>query len=1041
MKLDRHFVQLPLQFDAERLAAEVAAIPEPAWRPHPQGFAGNAALPLIALHGNPADDAANGPMRPTPHLERMPYFRQVLARLGTVWGRTRLMRLDGNAEASAHCDVHYYWQDHIRVHVPVETTPAVRFTCGEHAVHMAAGECWIFDTMRRHSAVNPEPTRRIHLVADTVGSAAFFALVARGRDPLAPPSDWTPERVPWRDGAATPLQFESVNHPRVMSPWELRARVAFVLSALEAESQAPLAARLREEFAGPLADWRALWARFGDAPAGHAEFAHLALAMRERLAPLRGAATLEGVDAIEWFDHTVFAIAIAGHALPRPAACGTGRPAPANANAASAADGAPDVAAPATATVVPGAADSATAASAAKSAAVVPARASVPARPVATERHLDRPVFVVCPPRSGSSLLFETLAQAPRLYTIGGESHRLIEAVPGLAPAARGFDSNRLTAADATSETVAALTRAFLDALRDRDGAGAPLGPVRLLEKTPKNALRVQFLAAAFPGARFVYLYRDPRETLSSMLDAWRSGRFVTYPQLPDWSGPLWSLLLTPGWRELAGRPLEEIVARQWQATIDTLLDDLDTLAPERWCVASYDRLVAEPQAEIERLCGFLELDWDRELTAPLPLARHALSSPDPEKWRRNAEELKRVMPGVTATAERARAVFGRPPATRPVRRRTTSGVSPATSVAGDPAEFRSVHSASFPEILARLGVSLAVSTYQSGRLVVVRADEGRLNTHLSAFASPMGIALGRRALALGTLGGIVEFRNQPAVAAKIEPAGRHDACYLPRATRLTGDIRVHEMAYDADDALWIVNTRFSCLCQLDDEHSFVPRWRPPFVSRLAAEDRCHLNGLALEAGRVRYVTALGTADTAQGWRETKTTGGVLIEVPGGEIVARGLCMPHSPRLRDGRLWVLQSGRGEIGTVDPSAGRYEPVAELPGFTRGLAFAGPFAFVGLSQVRESVFAGLPLGERLDERACGVWIVDLRDGRTAGFLRFEGIVQEIFDVQVLPHRYPEIAEWNDDLGLHAFVLPDADLAETVQTEPRARRAGIG
>jgi uncharacterized protein (TIGR03032 family) len=344
------------------------------------------------------------------------------------------------------------------------------------------------------------------------------------------------------------------------------------------------------------------------------------------------------------------------------------------------------------------------------------------------------------------------------------------------------------------------------------------------------------------------------------------------------------------------------------------------------------------------------------------------------------------------------------------------------------PEAFRSVYSSGVPRLLERLGSSLLVSTYQSGRLIVLRADGDGLNTHFRAFPSPMGIAVGPHALALGTQRHVWEYRNQAEAGRKLKPPGKHDACFLPRHSYVTGDIRVHELAY-ADDGLWIVNTRFSCLASLDGEHSFVPRWRPSFVSALAPEDRCHLNGLAVVDGRARYVTALGATDTPQGWREGKASGGVLIDLPSGEMVARGLSMPHSPRWHAGRLWVLESGKGEIGSVDLATGRVETLAQLPGFTRGLAFAGPYAFVGLSQVRESnIFGGIPLTERVKEKLCGVWIVDLRGGEILGFVRFEGLVQEIFDVQILPGlRYPEIAEPDSDLVAGAFALPREALAE--------------
>jgi uncharacterized protein (TIGR03032 family) len=342
------------------------------------------------------------------------------------------------------------------------------------------------------------------------------------------------------------------------------------------------------------------------------------------------------------------------------------------------------------------------------------------------------------------------------------------------------------------------------------------------------------------------------------------------------------------------------------------------------------------------------------------------------------------------------------------------------------------VHTTTFAGILEQFGISLLVTTYQAGKLVVLRSDRGVVNTHFRGFAKPMGLALQGNRLAIGTHREIWEFQNVPALAAKLEPAGKHDACFLPRSCHVTGEVFIHEMAWitppdatgvDAAE-LCFVNTRFSCLCTLDRFHSFVPRWRPPFVTALAPEDRCHLNGLGVVDGQVRYVTALGETDTVGSWRENKKDGGILMEVPSGQVLVRGLSMPHSPRWYRDRLWLLESGTGSIGTVDLSAGRYEPIAEVPGFSRGLDFCGEIGFIGLSQVRESaVFSGLPLTERLSERTCGVWAINITTGRTVGFLKFEDAVQEIFAVQVLPHaRFPDLINDDPKILADSFVIPD-------------------
>jgi len=342
----------------------------------------------------------------------------------------------------------------------------------------------------------------------------------------------------------------------------------------------------------------------------------------------------------------------------------------------------------------------------------------------------------------------------------------------------------------------------------------------------------------------------------------------------------------------------------------------------------------------------------------------------------------------------------------------------------GPPAaiEFRYTRSESFVALLQQLGASLLVSTYQANKLLAVRAAAGGLSTLVRTFDRPMGMAVDGARLALGTRHQVWFFRNAPDIAPRVEPAGRHDACYLPRSCHVTGDIGVHEVAWDGEE-LWVVNTRFSCLCTLDPDYSFVPRWRPPFVTALAAEDRCHLNGLALVDGRPRYVTALGETDTPGGWRADKPHGGCLIDVLSGAVVARGLSMPHSPRWHDGRLWLLESGTGRLVLTDLAAGRWQVVAELPGFARGLALLGPYAFVGLSKIREtSAMDGVPLAGRRDTLTCGVAVVDLRSGQIIALLEFQTAVEEIFDVQLLPgRRFPEVIGFQHETIQHTFVVP--------------------
>jgi len=347
-------------------------------------------------------------------------------------------------------------------------------------------------------------------------------------------------------------------------------------------------------------------------------------------------------------------------------------------------------------------------------------------------------------------------------------------------------------------------------------------------------------------------------------------------------------------------------------------------------------------------------------------------------------------------------------------------GASPAAPTA---VEFRYTQTDSFVALLQQLGASLLVSTYQANKLLVARAaGDGGLSLLVRTFERPMGVAVDARRLTVGTRNQIWFFRNAPDIAPRVEPVGQHDACFLPRSCHVTGDIGVHELAWVGEE-LWVVNTRFSCLCTLHPDYSFVPRWRPPFITALAAEDRCHLNGLAIVDGRPKYVTALGETDTAGGWRANKPQGGCLMDVSSGEFISRGLSMPHSPRPHDGRLWVLESGTGRLLLVDTATGRRQTAAELPGFARGLAMCGPFAFVGLSKIRStSAMDGVPLAERRDELKCGVAAVDLRSGRVIALLEFQTAVEEIFDVQLVPGlRFPEVLGFQKDTVHNTFIVP--------------------
>ncbi len=376
------------------------------------------------------------------------------------------------------------------------------------------------------------------------------------------------------------------------------------------------------------------------------------------------------------------------------------------------------------------------------------------------------------------------------------------------------------------------------------------------------------------------------------------------------------------------------------------------------------------------------------------------------------------------------------PPTLRDERAAVPNGIAAdRLECLSQPVEFRYTQSGSFVALLTMLRATLLVSTYQANKLLALRAADSGLSTLVRTFDRPMGLAVDRSRLALGTRKEVWFLRDAPDIAPQIEPLGVHDACFLPRQCHVTGDIGIHEMAWvtptsrqlapsaPQDKELWIVATRFSCLATLDPDYSFVPRWRPPFISAIAAEDRCHLNGLALMDGRPKFVTALGTTDTRDGWRADKPHGGCVIEVSSGEYVTRGLSMPHSPRWHDDQLWVLESGTGNLARVDLATGKHEAVVRLPGFTRGLTFAGPFAFIGLSKIRPtSAMDGVPLAEHRDQLRCGIAVVDVRSGQMVAIVDFQTAVEEIFDVQLLPDScFPEVVGFQKDTLHHTFIVP--------------------
>ena len=322
--------------------------------------------------------------------------------------------------------------------------------------------------------------------------------------------------------------------------------------------------------------------------------------------------------------------------------------------------------------------------------------------------------------------------------------------------------------------------------------------------------------------------------------------------------------------------------------------------------------------------------------------------------------------------------------------------------------EIKFQFSSRFLPVLTHTRCSLLASTYAAGKIATIGTGEEGLRLSFSNFQKAMGMAVGAPGLAIGGTNLIWFLRHAGKLAARIEPEGHYDRGFLARESFVTGDIQIHEMGWGSDGELWVVNTLFSCLCTLHEDYSFVPRWQPKFISELAPQDRCHLNGMAMVDGKPKYVTALGTTDSSRGWREDKASGGVLMDVESGETIATGFCMPHSPRVHRGKIYVLDSGRGTLVTVDPSNGQTETITQYPGYGRGMCLHGQFAFIGMSKAREtSIFGGVPICEDRSSMRCGIVVVDLSAGESVAYLEFQTGVEELFDVQILPEtRSPAV-----------------------------------
>ncbi len=524
------------------------------------------------------------------------------------------MKLEPFHSVPRHYDSNYYWFNRIRVHIPILTDPGVRFVCNNRSVHMAPGDPWVFDNWKMHELNHQSDRPRVHLVFDTCGTADFWRVVEESR--TSPSVDGKSSYfVPFEPDRSTRLRVERAELPPVMPPGDVDIALQDVIEDLDLES-------ISEDVSSPFIqllqahqrNWRSLW-------------------------------TVYGADRQGWPHYR----SLCQHTLTEAKTLGQGLKLTSNQSSAAVA-------------VKMRVSASLTLPTSTDSPPSGGRRSPSPRLRV----QFHQPVFIVAAPRSGSTLLFETLSQSRSLWTVGGESHRQFETIAALRPSNCEFESNRLTAADATPDVVRQLLTNFALSLQNADGVSlaqmdSPPESLRFLEKTPKNSLRIPFLKQVFPGARFIFLHRSPTANISSIISAWQSGRFVTYRTLPNWQGLPWSLLLPTNWQQVNGATLAEIAAFQWKSTNQTILDELRQLPGDRWCAVSYESFLDTPSATIQQLCEFANIPFDLHLQSrtenPLPHSRFTLTAPASDKWKQHADELIPVLPGLQELAEELRSL------------------------------------------------------------------------------------------------------------------------------------------------------------------------------------------------------------------------------------------------------------------------------------------------------------------------------------------------------------------------------------------------
>ena len=671
---------MPLRFDAERLHQEVSQFNDMDWQIHKTKLEGTSSIVLVSVGGTINDDfAISGAMQGTAFLELCPYIKQVIKSFETPVSRSYLLKIPKSSKVLPLGDYNYHWFRRRCIYVPIVTNSGVQFSYNDRIqkLDLKAGEAWTLNHSPHHEIANTGERDCILLVIETKGSWALKGILES--------SENNPElearQIAYNPSNSSEIPLETYCF-EVLTPKEIGDLTAEILfEAKDLGMPQAQVTKLGEKIEQFRRKWQQVFVKFNHDRAGELAYQDLILEFQQQIVsdvhkwlPLRSRGSLALMVINSMLSTSQRAISKQVPRLSwvrkkltikptlRPSAryrvvehyqqqSNFKRLSPQKVQVLEL------FSSPITLKEI----RERLGAEIAAEQLVKIVQRLLEFRLLREDfqpPHFERPLFIVSAPRAGSTLLFESLSRFPQLWSTAKESHETIEGIPELHPAARNYSSNCLTAADATPEIALTLKERFTEQLQNRQeqlflDINAEQRPqsVKFLEKTPKNSLRIPFIKAMFPEARFIYLYRDPRQNISSIIEGWRSRRFVAYRQVPGWPFQEWSFLLAPGWSELKDYSIAKIATHQWKMANSYIMNDLKKISAQDWCFVRYDDLVADPRKIISQISEFAQLEWDEQVeqmvSRSLPVSHMSVSAPCPDKWRKNMQEINQILPEI----------------------------------------------------------------------------------------------------------------------------------------------------------------------------------------------------------------------------------------------------------------------------------------------------------------------------------------------------------------------------------------------------------